>query len=78
MAVTCGKKEFGFRNTKNNYMLNATIYDVYVKFKFGGHGGRVVTLLLPTSEARARFPAWLQVGELVVAFCWSTVYSTEP
>ena len=42
------------------------------------HGGRVVTLLPPTSEAGVRFPARAQVGKLVVACCWSAVYSTEP
>ena len=44
----------------------------------GGHGGRVVTFLPPTSETRVRFPAWPQVGKLVVACHWSAVYSTEP
>ena len=44
----------------------------------GGHGGRVVTLSPPTSEAGVRFPAWPQVGKLVVACRWSEVYSTEP
>ena len=44
----------------------------------GGHGGRVVTLSPPTSEAGVRFPAWPQVGKLVVACHWSAVYSTEP
>ena len=33
----------------------------------GGHGGRVVTLSPPTSEAGVRFPARPQVGKLVVA-----------
>ena len=32
-----------------------------------GHGGRVVTLAPPTSEARVRFTALPQVGKLVVA-----------
>ena len=41
----------------------------------GGHSGRVVTLSPPTSEAGVRFPAWPQVGKLVVACCWSAVYS---
>ena len=31
-----------------------------------GHGGRVVTLSPPTSEAGVLFPAWPQVGKLVV------------
>ena len=43
-----------------------------------GHGGRVVTLSPPTSEAGVRFLAWPQVGKLVVACRWSAVYSTEP
>ena len=29
-------------------------------------------------EAGVRFPAWPQVGKLVVACRWSAVYSTEP
>ena len=44
----------------------------------GGHGGRVVTLSPPTSEAGVRSPSWPQVGKLVVACRWSAVYSTEP
>ena len=32
----------------------------------------------PTSEAGVRFPAWPQVGKLVVACRWLAVYSTEP
>ena len=43
-----------------------------------GHGGRVVTLSSPTSEAGVQFPALPQVGKLVVACRWSTVCSTEP
>ena len=44
----------------------------------GGHGGRVITLLPPTSEAGVRFLARPRVGKLVVACPWSAVYSTEP
>ena len=44
----------------------------------GGHGGRVVTLLPPTSEAVVRSPSRPYVGKLVVACRWSAVYSTEP
>ena len=46
----------------------------------GGHGGKVVTLSPPSSEAVVQFPARPQVGKLVVACrCnWSAVYSTEP
>ena len=43
-----------------------------------GHGGRVVTLLPPTSEAGVWFSARTEVGKLVVACRWSAVYSTEP
>ena len=46
--------------------------------KVGGHGGRVVTLLPPTSEAGVWFPAQPQVGKLVVACHWLAVYSIEP
>ena len=42
------------------------------------HGGRVVTLSPPTSEAGVRFLVWPQVGKLVVACCWSAVYRTDP
>ena len=43
-----------------------------------GHGGRVVTLSPPISEARVQFLARPQVGKQVVACHWSAVYSTEP
>ena len=43
-----------------------------------GHGGRVVTLSPPTSEAGVWFPVRPQVGELVVAWRWLAVYSPEP
>ena len=42
-----------------------------------GHGGRVVTLSPPTSEAGVRSPSRPQVGKLVVACHWSAVYSTQ-
>ena len=47
-------------------------------FIIQGHGGRVVTLSPPTSEAGVRSPSWPQVGKLVVACRWSAVYSKEP
>ena len=47
-------------------------------YTYRGHGGRVVTLSPPTSEAGVRFPAPPQVGKLVVACRWLAVYSTEP
>ena len=58
--------------------LHSTCYEVFVTIVTGGHSGRVVTLSPPTSEAGVRFPAWPQVGKLVVACRWSAVYSTEP
>ena len=53
------------------YRYSAVLY-------YRGHGGRVVTLSPPTSEAGVRFPAQPQVGKQVVACRWSAVYSTEP
>ena len=44
----------------------------------GGHGGRVVTLSPPTSEAGVRFPERPKVGKLIVACRWLAVYSTNP
>ena len=44
----------------------------------GGHGGRVVILYPPTSEAGVRSPSRPYVGKLVVGCRWSAVYSTEP
>ena len=43
-----------------------------------GHGGRVVALSPPTSEAGVRSPEWPYVGKLVVACHWSAVCSTDP
>ena len=57
---------------------NESCCDIVIPTTFGGHAGRVVTLLPPISEAGVWFPAWLQVGKLVVACRWSAVYSTEP
>ena len=37
----------------------------------------MVTLSPPTSEAGGWFPTQPQVGKLVVACCWSAVYSTD-
>ena len=45
---------------------------------YRGHGGRVVTLSPPTSEAGVRSLSRPKVGKLVVACRWSAVYSTEP
>ena len=60
-------------------LLNLIQLKIIVKFTllFGGHGGRVVTLSPPTSEAGVRFLAQPQVGKLVVACRWLAVYSTE-
>ena len=43
----------------------------------GKHGGAVVTHFPPTSEVGGSKPG-PYVGKLVVAYRWSTVYSTEP
>ena len=58
-------------------VLNASILINCNRFCVG-HGGRVVILLPPTSEAGVRFPARPQVGKLVVACHWLALYSTEP
>ena len=58
--------------------LSHSVQLFYHQFHVVGHGGRVVTLLPPTSEAGVRFPARPQVGKLVVACRWLAVYSTEP
>ena len=58
----------------SKYLYLETTFNDFV----GGHSGRVVTLLPPTSEAGVQFPARPQVGKLVVACRWSAVYSTEP
>ena len=50
----------------------------YVYKSMRGHGGRVVTLSPPTSEAGVRSPSRPYVGKLVVACRWSAVYSAEP
>ena len=57
---------------------DAFLLAISLDLVYGFHGGRVVTLSPPTSEARVRFPAWPQVRKLVVACHWSAVYSTEP
>ena len=60
---------------KVSYNINMAT-SVYNRMK-GGHGGKVVTLSPPKFEAGVRFPAWPQVGKLVVGCRWSAVYSTE-
>ena len=45
----------------------SSIIKAYFNEHTGGHGGRVVTLLPPTSEAGVRFLARPHVGKLVVA-----------
>ena len=59
-------------------MYNYFIYIHQNKMQGGSHGGRVVTLSPPTSEAGVRFLAQPQVGKLVAACCWSAFYSIEP
>ena len=64
-------------------IIVADIQQIFVTLNFilqphRGHGGRVVTLSPPASEAGVWFPARPQVEKLVVACRWSAVYSTEP
>ena len=73
MKPTCWKSWAG-----NLLMWSDLTLGHSFKVKQRGHGGRVVTLSPPTSEARVRLLAWPQVGKLVVACRWSAVYSTEP
>ena len=66
-------------NVKYCSIINILYKGVIVISHLGlGHGGRVVTLSPPTSEAGVRFTALPQVGKLVVACHWLAVYSTEP
>ena len=53
-------------------------YSAFLEGHTGGHGGRVVTLSPPTSEAGVRSSSRPEVGKVVVACRWSAVYSTEP
>ena len=64
------------RNSCSYIYFYISMFIYTFKVCLWGHGGRVVTLSPPTSEARVRSPAWPQVGKLVVACCWSAVYST--
>ena len=64
--------------TKEICLLSEATTYIFPHRNGRGHGGRVVTLLPPTSEAGVRFLAWPEVGKLVVACCWPAVYSTEP
>ena len=59
----------------SQYLL---IHSQALEARIGGHGGRVVTLSPPTSEAGVRSPSRPYVGKLVVACRWSAVYSTQP
>ena len=61
-----------------DYFLHADVEIIALLDTGGGNGGRVVTLSPPTSEAGVRSLSWNQVGKLVVACCWSAVYSTDP
>ena len=59
-------------------IVPSSAYTYDQEFSSWSHGGRVVTLLPPTSEVGVRFLALPKVGKLVVACSWSAVYSTEP
>ena len=81
------KSDLNWFNTFLVQFNGITIYDIQkpdatvfleVLLKCLDHGGRVVTLSPPTSEAGVRFPAWPQVGKLVVTCRWSAVYSPQP
>ena len=93
MYDSCSPRQFGpiFNENSTSKLIptKLTLFHIYAciifimymgghKDKRRGHGGRVVTLSPPTSEAGVRSPARPQVGKLVVAWSWSAVYSTEP
>ena len=50
---------------------------LYSLFSSWGHGGAVVTQLHPTSEVGGS-NAERYMGNIVVSYRWSAVYSTEP
>ena len=52
--------------------INGFIFFAFIKFE------NSIKNNYTTSEAGVRFPAWPQVGKMVVACCWLAVYSTEP
>ena len=58
--------------------LSALLFIYKITQKIWGNGGRVVTLLPPTSDIGVPFTALPQVGKLVVACHWLAVYNTEP
>ena len=76
-----GKKNCGymisFGLVKSPFVKAIWVQDL-AKTKGSALSPWLVTLSPPTSEARVRSPAWLQVGKLVVACRWSAIYSTEP
>ena len=65
-------------DNKSGKIRTETYSGVFVRGLQRGHGGRVVTLSPPTSEAGVQFPERPQVGKLVVACRWSAVHNTEP
>ena len=79
---SCSPRQFGpiFNENSTSKLIptKLTLFHIYAciifimymgghKDKRRGHGGRVVTLSPPTSEAGVRSPARPQVGKLVVA-----------
>ena len=52
----------------NNVVIEGYFYEQELQIAYRGHGGRVVTLSPPTSEAGVWFPAWPQVGKLVLVY----------
>ena len=59
------------------YSVESNIKPQINKFLCRSHGVSVVTHLPPTSEVSSSNPR-PYVGNLVVAYRWSAVYSTEP
>ena len=52
--------------TLNPFTSSGTVFNCLKGNLKGGHSGRVVTLLPPTSKAGVRYPTRPQVGKLVV------------
>ena len=80
MTITSGRIEIAlFLKDQGTLIYSYTLkWSEAIIHRIRGHGGRVVTLSPPTSEAGVRFRVRPQVGKLVVACRWSAIYSTEP
>ena len=60
------------------YGISSVQYDTHMLYHMKQFSVSKTPLLPPTYEIRVRFPAKPQVGKLVLACRWFTVYSTEP